>query len=464
MAIFKLLQDMDELIRIWKDILLSIKEEYDVTDVAFKSFLAPLEPYAIDGYDLIVVFQDENDKMGINFIKKKYELPLKVMIAERTGKEYNINFILAQEAGKINVSSSTNNQPTPANYKNTNLNPKYTFETFVVGDSNRFAYNASLAVAESPGDAYNPLYIYGGPGLGKTHLMHSIGNYIFNRNPEKKVFYVTSENFINEVIESIRESSTNSDSMPRLREKYRSVDVLMIDDIQFLIGKESTQNEFFHTFNALHGSEKQIILSSDRPPKEMEMIEERITSRFEMGLMTDVGIPDYETRMAILQKKIENERVYIGDDILDYIADNIKSNVREIEGALNKVIAYCTLGNKEIDIETAKIELANFIYPDKKREITPQLIIEVVADYYNISIDQMCSTKRTREISEPRQIAMYLCKDMTEFPFQSIGTLLGGKDHSTVIHGVNKVADKYKDDPLFYQEIEDIKKKINKNI
>lgn len=453
---------MDELIRKWNSILTSIKEDYDIKDVTYKAFLKPLEPYDIEGNNLIIIFQDENDERGLKYIKNKFEVPLTIKIAEEIGKEYNITFILPRDAigFSLNNSNDSNSPYQNINYKDTNLNPKYTFETFVVGDNNRFSYNASLAVADSPGEAYNPLYIYGGPGLGKTHLMHSIGNYIINEHPEMKVLYVTSEDFVNEVINSIRDANS-VDSMSRLREKYRSVDVLMIDDIQFIIGKESTQTEFFHTFNALYNSEKQIIISSDRPPKEMETLEERIKSRFECGLLTDVGIPDYETRMAILRKKTENENIYFNDEILNFIADNIKSNIREMEGALNRLIAFNNLDKREITLDLAKSELSSYINPNKQREITPQVIIEVVADHYNILIDQMCSTRRSREVSEPRQIAMYLCKQFTEDSFQAIGTLLGGKDHSTVIHGVKKIEEKYQENESFRREIDDIKKKIN---
>lgn len=455
---------MDELLKIWDNVLNSIKEEFEIANISFNSFLKPLEPYAIEDDDLIVIFQDENNERGLSYISRKYGNLIKIKIAELTGKEYNITFILAKDAVNYSLDNikkkPVKQSITSLNYKDTNLNSKFTFDTFVVGSNNRFAYNASLAVAESPGEAFNPLYIYGGPGLGKTHLMHSIGNFIINENPEKKVLYVTSEYFVNEVINSIR-NANNLELLLKLREKYRTVDVLMVDDIQFLIGKQSTQEEFFHTFNELQSQNKHIIISSDRPPKEMEILEERFLSRFEGGLLTDVGIPDYETRMAILRKKMEIKRVYFPDDVLDFISNNIKSNIREMEGALNKLIAINTLEGREINISIAKEELSTYINPNKHKEITPQMIIEIVADHYNISIDQMCSTRRTREISEPRQIAMYLCKEMTEYPFQAIGTLLGGKDHSTVIHGVNKIADRYNDEEIFKNEINDIKKKIN---
>lgn len=455
---------MDQLLSLWQDILQQVKDNFDITDVSFKTFIKPLEPYGIDGDDLIIIFKEDNDSLGINYIKKKYETALRVTIAEITGVEYNLVFIMEKNATKYSINKQQEESiiSNPDSYKKTNLSSKLTFENFVTGSSNQFAYNAALAVAESPGEAYNPLYIYGGPGLGKTHLMHSIGNFILSKDPGKNILYVTSEQFVNEVIDSIR-SFNNSDSMSKLREKYRSVDVLMIDDIQFMIGKESTQSEFFYTFNTLYSLQKQIILSSDRPPKEMEILEERIKSRFEMGLMTDVGIPDYETRMAILLKKMENEHINIKDEVLAYIAENVKSNVRELEGALIKIKALTKLekNKEEVTLEEAKKELSSIIYPNKEKEITPQMIIEMVSSHYNISIDQMCSSKRTREISEPRQIAMFLCKEMTEYAFQAIGQLLGGKDHSTVMHGVKKIGDMYKDDENFHREIDDIKKKIN---
>ena len=338
---------------------------------------------------------------------------------------------------------------------------EFTFDTFVVGSNNRFAQSASLAVAESPGEAYNPLYIYGGPGLGKTHLMHSIGHFILERNPNAKVLYVTSEEFTNEVIESIR--SGNASAMNKLREKYRTIDVLMVDDVQFIIGKESTQEEFFHTFNALHSAGKQIILTSDKPPKDMETLEDRIRSRFEWGLIADIGSPDYETRMAILRRKVEADDMKLSDEILNYIATNIKSNIRELEGALNKLLAYSNLEKTDITMEIAMKELQNIITPDKPREITPQLVIEVVTEHFNISLDQMISKNRSNEIARPRQIAMYLCKNMTDIPLDSIGQLLGGRDHSTIIHGIKKIADEYESNENTRNLIETIKKKINPN-
>lgn len=398
--------------------------------------------------------------MGINYITKKYKLPIKVAIAEITGIDYEIEFILPEQVDKFKSFKSKASGFASGTEKS-NLNPNYTFESFVVGNNNKFAHAASLAVAESPGEVYNPLYIYGGPGLGKTHLMQSIGHFILQQQPEKKVIYVTSEEFTNEVIDSIRNG--NASAMTKLRDKYRTVDVLMVDDVQFIIGKESTQEEFFHTFNVLHSARKQIILSSDKPPKEMETLEERIRSRFEWGLLADIGYPDYETRMAILRRKEEIDGFHLDDEVLDYIAINIKSNIRELEGALNKLIAFSNLEHTEITMDIAVHELQNIISPDKPKEITPQLVIEIVAEHFNISTDQMISKNRSSEIAKPRQIAMYLCKNMTSAQLETIGALLGGRDHSTIIHGIKKITEEYKKDENFHHMIETIKKKINPN-
>lgn len=314
-------------------------------------------------------------------------------------------------------------------------------------------------MAESPGEVYNPLFIYGGVGLGKTHLMHSIAHFIQSTHPALKVLYVSSETFTNELIEAIRNG--NNMAMSRFREKYRSMDVLLIDDVQFIIGKESTQEEFFHTFNELHVAKKQIILSSDRPPKEMETLEERIRSRFEWGLLADIGSPDYETRMAILRKKEELDGVSLDDAILNYIALNIKSNIRELEGALNKLVAYENLVQTEITMEIAEKELQNIISPDIPLEVTPQLVVEVVAEHFGITMDQITSKSRSNDVAKPRQIAMYLCKNMTDASLETIGKAVGGRDHSTVVHGIKKVGDDISTDTSVERLVATIRKKIN---
>ena len=442
----------------WKEILETVKEEHELTDISYNTWIKPLEIYAIQDKKIYILVPTE--QMGLTYITKKYYLPIKVAIAEITGIEYEIELVLPEQAKAIRPVKPKKNASSEAAEKS-NLNPNYTFDTFVVGNNNRFAHSASLAVAESPGEVYNPLFIYGGVGLGKTHLMHSIAHFIQNEYPELKVLYVSSETFTNELIESIRNGSNTV--MAKFRDKYRNIDVLLIDDIQFIIGKESTQEEFFHTFNELHIAKKQIIISSDRPPKEMETLEERIRSRFEWGLQADIGSPDYETRMAILRKKVEMDEFDIDDEILHYIAVNIKSNIRELEGALNKLIAFVNLERTEITMDIAVKELQNIISPDKPLEVTPQLIIEVVAEHFNITVDQIMSKNRSSDIVKPRQIIMYLCKQMTNQPLDSIGQLLGGRDHSTVIHGIRKITEEYKTKEALRNTVDTIKKKINPN-
>lgn len=450
---------MEQILEKWDKILQEVKEEYELTEVSFNTWLKPLSVSDVQGDKLYILVPLE--KMARDFIEKKYTLPIKVAVANQTGQDYDISFILPEQEKKIKSSYNKKPAPTSGTTDISNLNPNYTFDTFVVGNNNRLAHAASLAVAESPGEVYNPLFLYGGVGLGKTHLMHSIAHFIQANRPDAKILYVSSESFTNELIDAIRNG--NNTAMTKFREKYRNIDVLLIDDIQFIIGKESTQEEFFHTFNALHSAGKQIILTSDKPPKEMETLEERIRSRFEWGLMADIGTPDYETRMAILRKKIEADEMNLSDEILNYIATNIKSNIRELEGALNKLLAYSNLEKTDITMEIAQKELQNIITPDKPKEITPQLIIEVVSEHFQISLDQMISKNRSKDIARPRQIAMYLCKNMTDTPLDSIGALLGGRDHSTIIHGVQKISDEYESDETTRSLIDTIKKKINPN-
>ena len=395
---------------------------------------------------------------ALKYISSKYKSFFQVTISEMMDHTYDIDFILEKDVE--NAASPASNAVYNINYEKANLNSKYRFDTFVVGGNNKFAHSASLAVAESPGEAYNPLYIYGGAGLGKTHLMHSIGHFILDQNPDMKVLYVTSEQFTNEVIESIR--SGNASKMTKLREKYRTVDVLLIDDVQFIIGKESTQEEFFHTFNVLHSAGKQIILSSDKPPKEMEILEERFRSRFEWGLIADIQPPDYETRMAILKKNAENYNKVINEEIFQYIATNIKSNIRELEGAYNKVIAYAKLNKKvEITLENVEEALKDIISPNEVKQVTPQLIVDVVAEHFGISPEDIVSKRRNSEFVQPRQICMYLCRQLTPESLQSIGKALGKKDHTTVIHGIEKITEEIKVNEELKNRIEIITKKIN---
>ena len=358
---------MDILKEKWDQILQTVKVEHELSDISFKTWLQPLQLHEIT--DTTVTILVPNEQMAIDYISKKYTFPLKVAIAECTGKEYNIEFILPEQAAaqleaKKKV-AAVNNVDNSVLAERAGLNPKYTFDTFVVGNNNKFAHAASLAVAESPGKMYNPLFIHGGAGLGKTHLMHAIAHFVLNQNPEKKVLYVTSETFTNELIEAIRNG--NNTAMTKFREKYRSVDVLLIDDIQFIIGKEATQEEFFHTFNDLHGNKKQIIISSDKPPKDIVTLEARLRSRFEWGLIADISSPDFETRMAILHKKEENDGYNIDNEVIKYIAMHIKSNIRELEGALNKLVALSNLEKREITVELAEEALKDIVSPDEKK-------------------------------------------------------------------------------------------------
>ena len=452
---------MDILQEKWDDILYTVKSEHELSDMSFKTWLKTLEILSISDHK--VSFLVPTGQMGIDYITKKYLIPLNVAIAEVTGTEYEIELLAPEQAHNLEnkkMFASVNHADNSANVENANLNPKYTFDTFVVGNNNKFAHAAALAVAESPGKMYNPLFIHGGAGLGKTHLMHAIAHFILEENPDKRVLYVTSETFTNELIEAIRNG--NNTATTKFREKYRSVDVLLIDDIQFIIGKEATQEEFFHTFNDLHGKKKQIIISSDKPPKEIETLEERLRSRFEWGLTVDIQSPDYETRMAILRKKEEMEGYNIDNEVIKYIATNIKSNIRELEGALTKIVALSRLDNKEITVELAEEALKDIISPNDKREVTPELVIQVVADHYGITPLDICSQKRNKEIVYPRQIVMYLCREIVGTPLQMIGKYLGGRDHTTIIHGIEKIkADIGKNDSNLINTLDILKKKLS---
>ena len=450
---------MDNIRDKWETIKETVRKEYDLSEISYTTWIAPLKFYKIEN-DTVIVSIPSDQSHALKYISGKYKSYFQVTITEMMNHNYDVSFILEKDQEGEETSSETKDPNYLINYENSNLNPKYKFDTFVVGSSNKFAHSASLAVAESPGVTYNPLYLYGGAGLGKTHLMHSIGHFILEQNPNMKILYVTSEQFTNEVIESIR--SGNAAAMTNLREKYRTVDVLLIDDIQFIIGKESTQEEFFHTFNVLHSARKQIILSSDKPPKDMETLEERFRSRFEWGLIADIQAPNYETKMAILRKNAETFDKDISDDILDYIATNIKSNIRELEGALNKIIAFIRLNKiDELTMEAAEEALKDIIYPEKAKTITPTLILETVAEHYNVSPSDITSKKRNGELIQPRHVVMYLCRNLIDIPFANIAKLLNKKDHTTIIHGVNKITEEIVDDMELRNKIEVIKKKLN---
>ena len=402
----------------------------------------------------------------IDWLKDHYMDKLKEFAKKTTNEEIIIEFTIAKDLqskplpDKNKISENKNNTiaytTSSSNNKILKLNPKYTFNNFVIGNNNRFAQAASLAVAEAPAKAYNPLFIYGGVGLGKTHLLHAIGNYINNLTPDKKLVYVSSETFMNEMISSI-----SSRTMKNFRERFRTVDVLLIDDIQFLAGKESTQEEFFHTFNDLYNMQKQIVATSDSHPKEINL-EERLRSRFEWGLVADIQSPDFETRFAILSQMAENEKVIVPNDVLAYLSNQFKSNVRELEGSLTRVIAFSTLTKKEINIDLTK-EVLRDIFSDDYRPITIELITEIVAKEFNITLSQLKSKKRTSNIVLPRQIAMYLAREMTDFSLPEIGRFFGGKDHTTVIYGFDKIKEKISQDKKMKDLVNYLTNKLKEN-
>ena len=438
----------------WPEILNKIKYDHELTNISFTSWLEPLEIRSVD--NISITFVVPSGVMGIHILNKKYTFAIKVAIAEVTGLTLDIHYVTPDQ--KDPVIEKKEDSFTRV-MENAHLNPKYTFESFVVGGNNKFAHAASLAVAESPGEIYNPLYLYAGVGLGKTHLMHSIAHFILRNNPEARVLYVTSEAFTNDLIDSIRNG--NNSAMSRFREKYRNIDVLLIDDIQFIIGKESTQEEFFNTFEALYGAKKQIIISSDKPPKDLDILEERIRSRLEMGLIADISSPDYETRMAILRKKEETDGYHIDDAILDYIAKNIKSNIRELEGCLNRIRAKSILEKREITLDLAEEILKDLISPEESRNVTSQMIIDAVAEHFNITSAEIRSQRRDTKYVYPRKIAMYLCREMTDDSLLTIANLLNKKDHTTVLSACRKIEKEMNTSEETRQNVNTIRKKIS---
>ena len=443
----------------WEGIKDHIRTEYKLSNISYKTWIEGLTIARIEGNTVTIEIPSEKPFM-LTYIENNYKILFKITITEMLNENYEIEFVLKGQSG---AAPEPVQEPVPSynnvRYESAGLNPKYRFDTFVVGNNNKFAQSACLAVAEAPGTTYNPLFLYGGAGRGKTHLMHSIGHYILEKQPDKKILYVTSEQFTNEVIESIR--SGNANSMVRFRDKYRTVDVLLIDDIQFIIGKESTQEEFFHTFNQLHAAGKQIVLSSDRPPREMETLDERFRSRFEWGLIADIQAPDYETRMAILRKNADLTGRRLDDTVLEYIATNIKSNIRELEGAFNKIIAYSRLNNVDANLENAKEALRDIIYPDKSNILTPEMIANTVCEHYGVRLSSIASRKKNAENVVPRQVIMYLCREHTDATLDSVARLLNKKDHSTVMHGVDKIREELKVNPELRANVEIIQKKLN---
>ena len=424
----------ETLMKQWDNILNLLEIEYDVSHMMINTWIRALSIKEVTDTTITFSMDKKLGKRGIEFIEKKmYDIYLQSAIEATLNQPFDIYFCIEGEdvpSNKEDIDNSIDGH-IKLSLERSNLNPKYTFDTFVIGDNNRHAHAACVAVAEEPSSAYNPLFLYGGAGLGKTHLMQAIAHHIITHNPDLKVLYVSSETFTNEVIESIRNNKSEE-----LREKYRTLDVLLIDDIQFVIGKDSTQTEFFNTFNDLYNSNKQIIISSDKPPKEIETLEERMRTRLEWGVPVDIHAPDYETRMAILKRKAEMDHIFISDEILDYIAQNVVSNIRELEGALNKISVYARLENKkeELTVEKATEILKDIVSKNIHHEITPDFIINIVSDHMNVPYDDITSSKRSQDIATARQIVMYLCRKYLErYSLQQIGGAVGGRDHSTCL-------------------------------
>ena len=439
-----------ELLTNWQQVISILKKR--INKHSFETWVTSLTPL---GYYNNFVLIEVPNHFSKSWLDERYTPILKQAFKEVLDKNVNIQFILSDEVEEYlsNISTENNKQHVDEDCM---LIDRYTFDTFVVGNSNKFAHAASLAVAETPGRTYNPLFIYGGVGLGKTHLMHAIGHYIKKNILNIKIAYVTSEKFTNELIDSIKDKETVS-----FRNKYRKIDVLLIDDIQFLAGKERTQEEFFHTFNTLYESNKQIIISSDRPPKNIPTLEDRLRSRFEWGLITDIQPPDYETRVAILRKKAQLERLEAPDETIYYIADKIQSNIRKLEGALNKVIAYASLNNITVSREIAEQVLKDIISPEAPKKITIELVQRVVAEHYDLKVEDLKTKKRTRKVAFTRQIAMYLCRELVNgASLPKIGEAFGGRDHTTILHGCEKISAEIENDLELRETINKLIKKI----
>lgn len=447
---------MENIEELWLSTLESIKEK--VSKPSYDTWLKNTSADSITDDTLIVSAPNE---FARDWLESRYTDLISDALFEVTGAKLKTKFIIPESEGSIDDTVQTNkkvprvNQHDNGEFPKTMLNDKYTFDTFVIGTGNRFAHAASLAVAEAPAKAYNPLFIYGGVGLGKTHLMHAIGHYVLDHNPSAKVVYLSSEKFTNEFINSIRDNKAVN-----FRNKYRSVDVLLIDDIQFLAGKEQTQEEFFHTFNTLHEESKQIIISSDRPPKEIPTLEDRLRSRFEWGLITDITPPDLETRIAILRKKAKAEGLDIPNEVMLYIANQIDTNIRELEGALIRVVAYSSLINKDVDASLAAEALKDIIPSSRPKVVTIAAIQEIISERYNIRLDEFAAKKRTKSVAFPRQIAMYLSRELTDFSLPKIGEEFGGRDHTTVIHAHEKISKLLSTDELLHRDIEEIKERL----
>jgi chromosomal replication initiator protein len=434
---------------LWPRVLDLLKNE--LTEISYNTWIRTIEPISINSNTLeLGVLTDFNK--GI--LESRYLTLISNAVKQVTSRDYTVIISIPSQDSQ-NKRPSVNETPNNEELANSILNPKYTFDTFVIGNGNRLAHAASVAVAEAPAKAYNPLFLYGGVGLGKTHLMHAIGHYILSQNPASRVLYVSSEKFTNELINAIKD-----DRNEEFRGKYRNIDVLLIDDIQFIGGKERTQEEFFHTFNALYEANKQIIISSDRPPKEITTLEDRLRSRFEWGLTADIQSPDLETRIAILQKKAQTENLFIPNEVLVFIADKVVSNIRELEGALNRVIAYSSLTETEISVELCAEALKEILSASNAKVIDSAHIIDTVSRYFDLRPEEFKSQKRNRNISFPRQIAMYLCRDLVGLSLPRIGDEFGGRDHTTVIHAIDKIQEDMQNNPETKRTVEELRRNI----
>lgn len=445
---------MENIHQLWEKALSIIEKR--LSKPSFETWLKSTTAHSLQDNSIVITAPNE---FARDWLESRYSTLISEILTEITGSDLDVRFIIPQNATEDDEHEFMNKQTRPRrieddghdDLKRSMLNSKYTFDTFVIGTGNRFAHAASLAVAEAPAKAYNPLFIYGGVGLGKTHLMHAIGHYVIEHNKQAKVVYLSSEKFTNEFINSIRDNKT-----VEFRNKYRNVDVLLIDDIQFLAGKEQTQEEFFHTFNALHDESKQIVISSDRPPKEIPTLEDRLRSRFEWGLITDITPPDLETRIAILRKKAKAEGLDIPNEVMIYIANQIDTNIRELEGALIRVVAYSSLINHDINVDLASEALKDIIPSAKPKVVTIKDIQMIIGEHFNIKLEDFSAKKRTKSVAFPRQIAMYLSRELTDYSLPKIGEEFGGRDHTTVIHAHEKISKLLDSDRDFQQTIQQL--------
>lgn len=434
---------MNSLNDIWDKVIEILSNQ--LTPTAINTWFSDCTPVDIEDCRLVLHTTTEFKR---NIINSRFSESIKAVLSDIFACDFDLLVLAGDEVNDFELKKKSENSLPEMD--------GYTFDNFIVGSSNKFAHAAAIAVAENPGKAYNPLFIYGNSGLGKTHLLLAIGQEIHSRSPEKSIAYIKGDEFTNQMVKSLRENKAEE-----FRTKYRNVSLFLVDDIQFIAGKQGTQEEFFHTFNSLYSANKQIIISSDKPPKDMEILDERFRSRFEWGLIVDITLPDYETRMAILHKKEDMDGYNVSEDVIKYIANNIKSNIRELEGAFNKVVAYAKLEKKEVTLELAEQALKDIVAPNENKQITADYIISMVAEHFNVSTADLCGNKRSSKIVMPRQVAMYLCREILAIPLKNVGQYLGNRDHTTVMHGVEKIEKELQNNEQLQNTIDTLKKKIN---